>query len=193
MTSPRYDSSGAAPGGPGLPPHRELSDRLCGCGCGHHTLIATRTRRRDQVRRGEPLRFVLGHNRWHRSLRPTDRPCDPGTVLDCGACGKPMHAASHDQRLCAAGHPSLKGRGLCRSCYDVAVRAGTRADYPPALRSRGELLDEWQWMRSQGVSFREFPGRVGMTFAAWERAFYRARKAGDPRAARTDDRERCAA
>lgn len=37
-----------------------LSDQACGCGCGERTPLADRTR--NGVRRGEPLRYVHGHN-----------------------------------------------------------------------------------------------------------------------------------
>ncbi len=52
----------------------------------------------------------------------------------------------------------------------------------PPTRSN-EVLDEWAMVRCR-VSFREFPTLVGMTFEAWERMYYRARKAGDARAVR---------
>lgn len=52
---------------------------------------------------------------------------------------------------------------------------------PPTRRE--EVLTEWEMVRSR-VSFREFPALVGMTYTAWERMFYRAKKASDPRAAR---------
>lgn len=35
---------------------------LCGCGCGAATSLAVRTRRRDGLVAGEPLRFIHGHN-----------------------------------------------------------------------------------------------------------------------------------
>lgn len=194
MTGPRYVSSAATPEGPGLPPRREVSDRLCGCGCGQYTLIATHTRRVDGVRRGDPLRYVFGHNRSTGGPRRSDRPCDPGTLAACACCGAIMHKASQDQRECADGHTSMTGRHLCRGCYYTAERNGTLPDYPRALRTRDELLEEWEWMRGQGVGFREFAQRVGMTFTAWDRAYWRARAAGDPRAVRGNDtRERCAA
>lgn len=40
----------------------EVSDHLCECGCGQLTLIATRTRRERGQVRGQPLRYLLGHN-----------------------------------------------------------------------------------------------------------------------------------
>lgn len=190
----RYDSVAAPSEGSGPARPRQVSDRLCGCGCGQYTLIADRTRGHTGARRGEPLRFIYHHSTSPgRPPRPRDRRCNPDTLLDCVCCGAPMHAASQRMRECADGHTSMVGRGLCRDDYYAAERNGTIADYPPTQRSRGELLEEWEWMRGQGVGYREFPARMGMTFAAWERAFLRARKAGDPRAVRAGEAERCAA
>lgn len=36
--------------------------KLCECGCGEYTLIATRTYGRLGVKKGEPYRFIHGHN-----------------------------------------------------------------------------------------------------------------------------------
>lgn len=62
-------------------------------------------------------------------------------------------------------------------------RAPTRRDH---------VLDEWDTERHH-VSFREFPAVVGMTYEAWERMYFRARKAGDPRAVRRQASGRWAA
>lgn len=193
MNDSRYASFRAASGGPGLPPQRQVSDHRCGCGCGGFTLVAYRTRGRDGARKGEPLQFINGHNSWHRALRPTCRPCNPATLAVCAGCDTTMHLSSHNQRTCAAGHPSMTGRTLCVSCYYQATRAGTLADFPRRLRSRDELLEEWEWLAAAGVGFAEFPARVGVTFAAWQRAFLRARADGDLRAVRFDKGEEVAA
>lgn len=194
MTGPRYDTPAATAGGPGLPPRREVSDRLCGCGCGQYTLIATRSRTRDRTVRGEPLRYLQNHSGRRGRSRPSDRPCNPDTVFDCACCDTPTHPPNEGQRPCSAGHLPSTARNLCRVCYDAAGRDGTRDNYPRVLRTRDELLEEWEWMRGQGVGFREFAQRVGMTFTAWDRAYWRARAAGDPRAVRGHaTKERCAA
>ena len=51
---------------------------------------------------------------------------------------------------------------------------------------RNYVLAEWVSLGGPhgGVDFREFAARVGKRYKAWERLFYRAREAGDPRAVR---------
>jgi hypothetical protein len=44
--------------------------RLCQCGCGAAAPLAARTRRRDCAVKGEPLRFVRGHNARMKSRAP---------------------------------------------------------------------------------------------------------------------------
>jgi hypothetical protein len=39
-----------------------MQDKLCECGCGMKTLIAVRTRSSRGQKKGEPLRFINGHN-----------------------------------------------------------------------------------------------------------------------------------
>jgi hypothetical protein len=45
---------------------------LCECGCGHPTLPATMTRAARGIKKGEPLRFLHGHNihSWHGPAHP---------------------------------------------------------------------------------------------------------------------------
>lgn len=40
----------------------------CQCGCGQKTLISQYTSQRRGLKRGEPLHFVRGHQRYHKSL-----------------------------------------------------------------------------------------------------------------------------
>jgi HNH endonuclease len=42
--------------------------KRCECGCGRLTRIATNTRKRTGKVRGQPCRFVNGHNQTHRPL-----------------------------------------------------------------------------------------------------------------------------
>jgi hypothetical protein len=58
-----------------------LSDRQCECGCGQYTRIATKNRKREGVVKGQPGRFVTGHNR--RSNKPQYIELDRGYVSDC--------------------------------------------------------------------------------------------------------------
>lgn len=58
---------------------------------------------------------------------------------------------------------------------------GTLHDFPAACRSRDEVLDEWVHLRGE-VDRRQFAERMGMTYAAFERMWWRARADGDERA-----------
>ena len=73
-------------------------------------------------------------------------------------------------------------RGLCRTCYVVVLEQGALYDYEPVSRSREEVLDEWELLRSDGVTDLAIAAeRIGTTRAALEKCLERARKAGDPR------------
>jgi hypothetical protein len=110
--------------------------------------------------------------------------CHLDTLDYCTVCGDLMHRGSG--RLCHDGHRRHEGRGLCTSCHAVLLRRGLLDDHPRAALTRDELLDEWRVLARSGTSFRDFPHKVGMTYAAWERAFQRARNAGHPLARRYD-------
>lgn len=73
------------------------------------------------------------------------------------------------------------GRELCRSCYDLARHRGILGSYPRATRPVGDVLEDYVFLRADGVTPRNMPARLGMTRAAFERALYRARKRGDAR------------
>jgi hypothetical protein len=102
----------------------------------------------------------------------------------CRACPRWIAPASTHRR-----HPWLReryarhtARGLCAACYFRVRHAGHLDDYPRATWTRDELLDEWEFLRSTGVSVIDAAPRLGMTPAALVRALERARKDGDPRA-----------
>lgn len=75
------------------------------------------------------------------------------------------------------------GRGLCHRCYEVHHRAGTLIDFPRASLDRDTLMEEYRLLRSDGVLATRMHARIGISAKAFERAMYRARRAGDPRAA----------
>jgi hypothetical protein len=77
---------------------------------------------------------------------------------------------------------TTQARGLCWFCYRAATKNGELFDYPRSTRSRDEVLDEWEMLRGEGYTRRQAAERIGMTFEAFDRALYRARSAGDPRA-----------
>ena len=69
------------------------------------------------------------------------------------------------------------GRGLCGSCYH-SLTPDQRLDYPRLSRSSGELVEEWEMLRSEGYTKRQAADRLGMTYEAFERAYHRAKKTG---------------
>jgi len=88
----------------------------------------------------------------------------------CACCGTDMAAAGHE------------ARGLCEPCYKREDYHGRLADYPRATWSRDDLMTEWELLRSEGYSRRDAADRLGVKWEAFDRAYYRARAAGDPRA-----------
>lgn len=46
----------------------EDMDKLCECGCGKLTNVATRTNPKYGHVKGKPMRFIIGHGRWANSL-----------------------------------------------------------------------------------------------------------------------------
>lgn len=76
------------------------------------------------------------------------------------------------------------GRGLCGGCRDHVRVHGDLVDYPRITRSRDDVLDAYAILKTKGHTKREIAHELDMTYPAFERAILRARKAGDPRAAR---------
>lgn len=80
------------------------------------------------------------------------------------------------------GHGRNHGRGLCHRCYEHHQRRGTLIDFARRMLDRDLVLTEYEMLRSDGVPPKFMPDRIGMSREAFERAMFRARKAGDPRA-----------
>jgi hypothetical protein len=72
------------------------------------------------------------------------------------------------------------GRQLCRSCWDWARRNGRLLDYPKAVRSAAEVVDEYLLLsaRYPYEKHAELAARIGMSRTALSRALCRARRAG---------------
>jgi hypothetical protein len=83
-------------------------------------------------------------------------------------------------RACRDGHRAHHGRSVCQGCTARARYARDQGAYRQTWR-RDDLLDRWA-RRGPRVTFHDFPRRVGISYAAWERAYRRAQQAGDPRA-----------
>lgn len=99
-------------------------------------------------------------------------------MLDCDTCGREMRKKGTPPD----GRPEPATKTTCHACYQRARRraAGARPRSSPVFRAA--VLDDYRLLRSSGVPTRFMPARVGMSPAAFERALYRARAAGDPRA-----------
>jgi hypothetical protein len=75
-------------------------------------------------------------------------------------------------------------RGLCSPCYYRAQEADTLDDLEPRLRRNEDVVEEYDFLRSEGVwDLHVIAERMGMTYKALERALHRARQRGDTRAA----------
>lgn len=85
---------------------------------------------------------------------------------------------------CQASGP-LRGRGLCPACYSRHKRRGTLADFPRVNWAADELLNEWVLLRDDRCSVTDAAARLGVTFAALDRALCRAVARGDSRGRRT--------
>lgn len=100
----------------------------------------------------------------------------------CQECG---HLVAHRRTL--ARFPALRekgwvvlaGQGLCSTCYRRAWEKGT---LERINRTADDVLDEWVWLRDDGYAdVRIAAKRMGMTYAALDKALWRARKRGDQR------------
>jgi len=69
-----------------------IPEGLCQCGCGQRTKINTQDRPARGLRRGQPSRFVKGHNARQYSL---DAPPPPIQMCACG-CGLPTSIAKQN-------------------------------------------------------------------------------------------------
>lgn len=89
------------------------------------------------------------------------------------------------ERATACTHPGcvrpVRSRGYCGTCHRRLMRSGqliARETY-----SLDQIMDEWAFLRGW-VAWEEFGARLGIKQESWERAYARARAAGDPRAVR---------
>lgn len=61
------------------------------------------------------------------------------------------------------GSPQHAGRGLDARCYGKAKRDGTVLDYPRRVWSAEERVEEWEFLRSDGVDIATAAARMGIT------------------------------
>jgi len=68
-----------------------------------------------------------------------------------------------------------RARKLCAACYSLLRRTGDLYDYPASVRRAVDVAEDWQFLRSVGVSRKDAAARMGMTDIAFKRALERAR------------------
>ena len=101
------------------------------------------------------------------------------TVTACRACAVPLRPGRTPD---VPGTREHWGRGLCLPCGDRAHRAGRLAEFPAINRRLPDVLDDLAiWARRRpDASLRELAELMGMTYAALDRARWRARARGIP-------------
>lgn len=90
----------------------------------------------------------------------------PRPIIVCPDCGQTRpHSA----------------RGLCNSCHRRNSRHGTLTDWPATLGQQptSEIVEDYTFMTSTGVTRAEAAARLGMSQRTLERHLARARDEGE--------------
>jgi hypothetical protein len=108
----------------------------CACGCGQETAVATQTSKRNGYVKGQPMKYVRGHNaRGNKRKRRTRTAEELDAQMNaliarastggCKVCGKtrPPLAVSHDDPYCST--------KCCRA--DHALAHDASEDLPDTL------------------------------------------------------------
>ena len=106
---------------------------LCECGCGERAPLAQKTNSRKGEVRGEPLRFIAGHNRRHTTNLSRHRVVDGGFVTPCWMWLGPINR---------------KGYGFCqvngvRKNAHRALYEARRGEVPSALHIDHLCRNKW--------------------------------------------------
>jgi hypothetical protein len=103
----------------------------------------------------------------------------PKLCVDCSVPMVPQRAYNAARSYWRAlGYRLHRGRRLCGRCWSGRVRAGTLNQVERITWPRGALLDEYRMLSSQGHSVAQVAERLGVRYAALDRALCRAVKAG---------------
>jgi hypothetical protein len=115
-----------------------------------------------------------------QKIPETCRRCERGPLIH----GTRWRRMPKDERK-AVGGLYHGGRGLCGTCYNQIRHQRRLHDYEPVKRSREDMLEEWEMLRSDGVTDLAIAAeRMGVTRAALDKCLERARRDGDPRGVR---------
>lgn len=114
----------------------------CWCGCGQQSgIVKGQTNLGGQRFRGEPVRYVRGHN--GRKSRPTDMPVlNPSGLCMCG-CRQPVGVETGIRRGRWRGDPVLylPGHNRCKKPFSVEAYREEDRGYPTLC---------WIWLRTPG-------------------------------------------
>src|SRR4051794_23485425 len=108
-------------------------EKLCECGCGQPAPLAPHTMRKKGIRKGEPLRFIWGHNKQRL-------PDDAGVVGFC-QCG-------------CGGQTTLAERTVKRRGWKKGYPKRYLPGHSPKTSGPDFVVDEngcWLWQRSTNV------------------------------------------
>lgn len=128
---------------------------------------------------------------WTRQARYGDPEHEPGrprakfTVEKClnPDCGVEMihHRYRRDDPELAEKYPAIGARGLCRKCYNRMVKRQGGRVIERVTRPAEDTLEDWEFLRDQGLTLETAAARMDMTVRALEIALQRARDKGDQR------------
>lgn len=95
----------------------------------------------------------------------------------CPVCGVAFSNKDLPYRL---SQRAWAARTYCaRSC--ASVINGSKS-WPEGATRVAEIMEEWDFLRRDGATRAQAAERMGMTWVAFDRAWHRAKSAGDPRA-----------
>jgi hypothetical protein len=118
---------------------QQVTSLLCECGCGQPVPIAKRNRFDLGYIKGQPLRYVLGHN----ASKSDAAPPNPGGLCLCGCGSTTRTAKKSDSRL-----GWVKGHHVCYVNAIHAKRQAITERFWEKVDKRGPN-DCWLWLASK--------------------------------------------
>lgn len=95
--------------------------------------------------------------------------------LECSNLRRPKADDFPPCLRCETTEGNRRIRGLCGRCYNLVRGTDEMFDYPRETVPSDMVWDEWCLLRSQGFTKREVAQKLGMTYAALDRALCRIR------------------